>query len=115
LVSVRDLDVDGERRDRFAAIHLDLHPVRVNRDMPTDDGNDLLAQNAQQIGVAARVALVREEDLEALARYRRGAASKEVEQAHAAFRANSLLKMPLFSLGTLMETCSPLRRRAASK
>ena len=60
-------------------------------------------------------ALVRKEDLEPFPGDGCGAASKKTEQAHAAFREKSLLRMPRLSLGTTMATCSPLRRRAASK
>ena len=76
--TVWNLDVDFERRYRFAAIHLDLHLVRLERDVPADHGENLLAQNAEQVGLAARDALVREQDLQAFARYRRGAAAKEI-------------------------------------
>ena len=110
-----NLDVNRECRHGFAAIHFDLHLIGLKRDMSSDYCNYLLAQNAKQIRVAARDALMRKEDLQAFARYRRGTASKEMEQAHAAFRAKSVLKMPLLSLGTTMATCSPLSRRAASK
>ena len=87
-----------------------------NGDVPADDGEDFLAQDAEQVGLVARPALVGEQDLQAFARNRRAAAaSKQFEKAHAAFRPNSLLKMPLVSLGTIIGTTSPLSRRAASK
>ena len=64
----------------------------------------------------ARPALVGEQELQAFARNRRAAAAaKHLEKGHAAFRPNSLLKMPLFSLGTIIGTISPRSRRAASK
>src|SRR5689334_7020052 len=74
-----NLYIDSERRRRFAPIHLDLHLVGLERDVPADDGDDFFAQDTQQIGAATRGALVREQDLQAFARYRRGAASKEAE------------------------------------
>ena len=51
--TVWNLDVDFERRYRFAAIHLDLHLVRLERDVPADHGENLLAQEAEQVGLAA--------------------------------------------------------------
>ena len=83
--------------------------------MAADDRENLLAQNAEQIGLAARAAFVREQDLQAFARHGRGAAAKQIEQVHAAFRPNSLLKMPRLSLGTSIGNFSPMSRRVASK
>jgi len=93
------------------------HPVQPRRDCLDALGySDLSPQEAEEVGLTARrAALVREQDLQAFARYRRGAAAKESEQAHAAFRPNSLLRMPLLSLGTAIASFSPLSRRAASK
>src|SRR5580692_2117245 len=114
--AVRNFDIDFERRHRFAAVELDLHLVGLERHVPADHGEDLLAQYAEQVGLVARPALVGEQELQALARNRRAAAAAEhFEEGHAAFRPNSLLKMPLFSLGTIIGTTSPRNRRAASK
>ena len=65
-------DVDRERRDGAAAVHCDLHLVGIEGDMAGDDRENFLAQHAKQIGLVARLALVSEEDLQALARNRRG-------------------------------------------
>jgi len=67
-VTVRNLDVDCECRHGFASIHLDLHPFGLKRDVSTDYSENLLAQNAQQIWVAARDALVRQQDLQTFTR-----------------------------------------------
>src|SRR5580692_11444164 len=113
---VRYLDIDFERRHRFAAVELDLHLVGLERHVPADHGEDLLAQYAEQVGLVARPAFVGEQELQALARNRRAAAAaKYLEKGHAAFRPNSLLKMPLVSVGTIIGTTSPRSRRAASK
>src|ERR1700746_2104683 len=114
-MSIRYFDVDLERRDQFAAVDLDLDLVGLERDVAADHRENFLAQDAEQIGLAARAAFVREQDLQALARNGRGAAAEQVEELHAAFRPNSLLKRPLLSLGTCMAICSPLSRRVASK
>src|ERR1700733_465740 len=113
---VGNFDIDFERRHRFAAVELDLHLVGLERHMPADHSEDFLAQDAKQVGLVARPALVGEQDLQALARNGRAAAASEYfEEGHAAFRPNSLLKMPLFSVGTIIGTTSPRNRRAASK
>jgi hypothetical protein len=44
--------------------------------MSADYGENLLAQNAQQIGTATGDALMRKQNLQAFARNRRGAATK---------------------------------------
>src|SRR5580704_14170669 len=114
--TVRNFDIDFERRHRFAAIELDLHLVGLERHVPADHGEDFLAQDAEQVGLVARPALVGKQDLQAFARNGRAAAASEYfKKGHAAFRPNSLLKMPLASLGTIMGTTSPRNRRAASK
>src|ERR1700684_813012 len=114
--SVRNLDIDFERRHRLAAVELDLHLVGLEWHVPADHSEDFLAQDAEQVGLVARPTLVGEQDLQAFARNgRAAAASEQFEEGHAAFRPNSLLKMPLFSLGTIIGTTSPRNRRAASK
>jgi hypothetical protein len=114
--AVRNLDIDFQGRYRFAAVELDLHLVGLERHVPADHGEDFLAQYAEQVGLIARPALVGEQDLQAFARNGRAAAASEYfEEGHAAFRPNSLLKMPLFSVGTTIGTTSPRSRRAASK
>src|SRR6202050_3447848 len=112
---VRNLDIDFERRHRLAAVELDLHLVGLERHVPADHREDFLAQYAEQVGLVARHALVGEQDLQAFARNRRAAAAEHLKEGHAAFRPNSLLKMPLVSLGTIIGTTSPRNRRAASK
>ena len=71
--AIWNLDVDGKRRHGAAAVHRDLHLVGIEGDMAGDDREDFFAQHAEQIGLVARLALVGEEDLQALARNRRGA------------------------------------------
>ena len=50
-----------KRRHRPAAIHLDLHLVGLECDVPADDVKDFLAQHAEEIGLAPRAAFVREQ------------------------------------------------------
>ena len=76
---------------------------------------ELRTQNAKQIRLIAFVALMREQDLQPFPRDWRRAAAKPVKEVHAAFRPNSLLKIPRLSLGTCIAMVSPLSRRAASK
>src|ERR1700678_1809559 len=58
---------------------------------------------------------MREQDLEPLARHRRGAPRlEEIEQGHAALRPNTRFKRFFFVPGTSIGTVSPARRRAAS-
>src|SRR5690242_20387416 len=103
-----NFDVDRQRRYGFAAIHLDLNLVRIERDVPADHGENFLAQNAEQVRLMALVALVRQQDLQPFPRNGRGAAAKPVKEVHAAFRPNSLLKIPRLSLGTCIGMVSPL-------
>src|SRR5262249_62223239 len=81
-----------------------------------DRGEDLLPQEAQQIGLAARRALVRQQDLQPLPRHWSGAPAPErVEEAHAALRPNRLSNRRLRSVGMLIGTLSPRSLRAASR
>src|SRR5580700_8933527 len=75
--TVRNFDVDFERRHRFAAIELDLHLVGLEWYVPADHGENFLAQDAEQVGLVARPALVGEQDLQAFARNGRAAAASE--------------------------------------
>ena len=81
--------------------------------MPGNDGENLLAQDAEQVGLAGGPALMREQDLQALARHRRGAPAKEIEHVHAALRPNILSRRP-FSGSERHRVVSPWSRRAAS-
>jgi hypothetical protein len=49
--SVRELDIDGERRRRPATAHLHLDLVRLHHDVAADQRQDFLAQNAREIGI----------------------------------------------------------------
>src|SRR3954468_21088027 len=90
----------------------------------SDQREDLLAQDLDQPGLANGDALMREKNLQPLAsgngrtlrlgNRRRARALEKAKQPHAALRMNSVLKKLFRSLGTLMVTVSPLRRRAAS-
>ena len=70
----RDLDVDLQRRDRAGALQLHRQLFGIEFDMARDGGEQLVAQDREQIARAHRNPLVREQDLEALARHRRRAA-----------------------------------------
>ena len=56
----------------LAPVHPDDDLVRIERDMPRDHGEDLLAQHAQQIGLAAQAAFMRQQNLQPLPRDGRG-------------------------------------------
>src|SRR3954452_16052073 len=94
-----------------------------------DHCQDLLTEDLDEHRSTNHGALMREQDGETVPRRRGGPgwlrtaralgwssaeALKEVKQVHAAFLLNSVPKRLLFSLGTLMASASPLRRRTAS-
>src|SRR5204862_210184 len=111
----REFDVDAERRDALAAIQLDLHLVALDRDVLGDHVQDLFAQGDDQVGPSVLHALVREDQLQALAGDRaRATGFEEGQNTHAALRVNSLLIRDLRSEGIAIGTVSPLRRRTAS-
>src|SRR4051794_17845675 len=113
--SVRYFDVDLERCKGIAAIKLHLNLVWVEIHVFGYHREDFLADDAQQVGLVAGTALVRQQNLQPLTRDRgRAATPQEVEQVHAALRPNSLSNSPLRSLGTFMARVSPRSRRAAS-
>jgi len=79
------------------------------------DGNDLFAQQGDQVGVASHAAFMREQQLQpVLGDRRRARAPEEIDQVHAALRPKNLPKKLLRSFGTTTSSASPLRRRAAS-
>src|ERR1700761_811150 len=115
-LTIWNFNIDCKRRNRLAPVHLDPHLVRIEGNVTADDGENLLAEETEQIGLAARAAFVREQNLQAFPRDRRGGpATEEIEELHAAFRPNSLLRKPWFVVGMTIGICSPLRRLAASK
>src|SRR3954451_12534287 len=94
-----------------------------------DHCQDLLPEDLDERRSTNHGALMREQDGETVPRRRSGpgwlrtartlgwssaAALKEVKQVHAAL-LNSVSKKLFLSLGTLMASVSPLRRRAASR
>src|SRR5215831_13978798 len=110
-----DLDIDLERRDVLAALHLNVDVVALDDHMLGDGHQDLLAQELEQVGLPACHPLVREQDLEPLARnHGRTSRLEPVEDTHAALRPNSMLSRPLRSLGMFIGTSSPRNRAAAS-
>ena len=88
----------------------------IDGDVPAEHLEDLLTQHRDEVDVAAELAFVFQQDLQPLARHRRGAGRpEEVEQLHAALRPNSLLKNPFLSAeGMVSSISSPHSRRAAS-
>ena len=111
----KDFNLDFEGGNGSTAAHLHLHLVGLNCHMARDGGQNLLFQVGNQVGAAERRAFVREQDLQPLARDRRGVVSFERQRpVHAALRPNSLLSSPRLSLGVTMSICLPDRRRAAS-
>ena len=114
-----ELDVDFESRYMLAPLHPDNDLIRIERYVPRDRGEDFRAQPRQQIRLlAAQAALMRQQDLQPLPRDRRGSISAAEDaatnSAHAALRPSSRFIRPLRSVGTVMETVSPISRRAAS-
>src|SRR3954451_3730177 len=79
-----------------------------------DHRENFLAELGNEIGLGALDSLMREQNLKPFACDRRGTASLEEAELHAALRANSLLSSRLFMLGTIIETFSPFKRLAAS-
>src|SRR6266446_3646994 len=112
---VRNFDVDLESRNRITAIHFDLNVVVIDRNVPGDDRQNLLAKNRNQVHLAAGGPFIGEENLQPLSRNRGGSPSPEQsEDTHAALRPNSLSKNPFLSLGIVIGTTSPASRRAAA-
>src|ERR1700722_6842305 len=70
---VGNLDIDRQRRYLDAAFDLDLHAILIDRDMAGHHGENLRAQNPDQIGLANQIALIFEQDLQSFARHRRRA------------------------------------------
>ena len=113
---VRQLDLDLQRGDGIAALHLHLHLVGRDIDMAGDDAEDLLPELGDQIAGSCRDALVLQQDLQPVTGYRRGARRlEEIEDRHAALRPKSLLMKPRRSDGTTMGMISPSSRLAASR
>src|SRR3954463_1042847 len=112
---IRHFDIDFECCECAAPLQLHLNLVGIEIHMLGDDRKYFLADNTKQVGLVASRALVRQQNLQSLARNRRGAATpQEIEQVHAALRPNSLSNRRLRSLGTLMARFSPRSLRAAS-
>ena len=57
------LDIDLEQGDVFAALDLHLHLVDIDGDMLRHHGEHLLPQDRNEIGLTARGALMRQQDL----------------------------------------------------
>src|SRR4051794_11514386 len=112
---VGDLDIDLQDRDLVAAFQPDLDPFGRHVDMLGDHAQDVLAQHGDQPRLAGRAALMRQQDLKALARQRGGAAPGEkLKQPHAALLPNSRVSNGWRALGMVIGTVSPRSRRAAS-
>src|SRR5262249_44678146 len=96
-------------------IHPHTDVVVLDRDVLGDRGQDLLAQECEQIALPARRPFMRQKDLQPLPRHWRGTSAPEkVEDVHAALRPNSLSSRPLRAVGTVIGTGSPMSLRAAS-
>src|SRR5689334_67750 len=61
---VWNFDIDRESRYGFAAVHLDLDLVRIEGDVPADQGENFFAQNSEQVRLMTLVALMRQQDLQ---------------------------------------------------
>ena len=67
----RDLDVDFERRDSAGAVHRDRELLGVDLDVASDGGEQIVAQDRDEIAGPKRDALMCEQDLQSLACDRR--------------------------------------------
>src|ERR1700730_5237933 len=111
---VRDRNFDLQRGEFCAAFHANYDIVLIDGDVLAQRSKDLFAQNADQVGMLVRRALMRQQDLQPLACERsRAPAAERIEQIHAAL-PNSLPMKRLRSPWMLMASSSPFRRRAAS-
>src|SRR5260370_32955689 len=95
-IRVRNLDVDLQHRDAFAAVDFHLDLVGIQGDVLGDSGKDLVPQDGMQIR-AADPTFEMEQHPEPLARDRSRAAT-EKSKPHAALRPNTLFSVPLLSL-----------------
>src|SRR5689334_10055882 len=113
---MRDLDIDLQCGNRCASVDAHAYIVALDCDLTRDSRENLILQDGEQIGLAARDPLVGEQDLQPLPRHGRGAlAAKKMQDVHAALRPNSLPNSGWCSDGMLMGSASPLSRRAASR
>src|SRR5947209_14496613 len=82
---VGHFDIDLQGRHLVAALEPDDDLGRVKRDMPGHDGENFLAQHAEQIGLAAQSAFMGKQDLQPFACDRCGGlvATEKPEQTHA--------------------------------
>jgi hypothetical protein len=87
--------------------------------MTADHSHDFPAQEAQEVGLNAAPSFMLEQNLEAIARNRCRATPvlpvEPFEDAQAALRLKSLPNKFFASLGIVIGTFSPLRRRVASQ
>src|ERR1700731_2174303 len=82
---VRDRNFDLKRGELCAAIHANYDIVLIDSDVLAQRSKDLFAQNADQVGMLVRRALMRQQDLQPLACERsRAPAAERIEQIHAA-------------------------------
>ena len=94
-MSISSVDIVSPRSMR------DAHIVLIDLDVPGDHRHDLLAQQGDEIRLVAVLALIGQQDLQALARHRRAAAALEdVEQGHAALLPSRRSRKPLLSTGS---------------
>jgi len=74
---IRNLDIDLEDRNFIATVHLHANAVRINFDVPADDGQNFFTQDNEKIRGASRGAFISEQYLQAVARHRGGASPFE--------------------------------------
>jgi hypothetical protein len=102
-------------RDALAVLQPDLDLLRSHFDMLGDYAQNFLAQNRNEPRMTGRGPLVREQNLQALAREWGGAPlHQKPKQIHAALLPKSRLNKFCRPLGMVMGTDSPFNRRAAS-
>ena len=84
-------DVDLEHGGHVAPMHRDLDVLRVDGQVLGDGVEHFLVKHRDEIGLIGRFPLMRQKDLQPLARHRRSRAPIEKsEEAHAALRPKSL-------------------------
>ena len=114
----RDLDIDFEHRHRFAAVHLDLHLFGIDLHMLLDHRQDFLAEERDEVRAAGDGAFMREQDLQPIARDRRGRRLPEQSKSWTGScgppREQLCRTSSSCRVGMVRSTVSPARRRAAS-
>src|SRR5262245_20205293 len=113
---IRNFDLEFESGNLITAFHLHGDALGIDFNMPLDRSHEFFSQHEEKVGKAAPGALIGDQNLNTITRYRRRSpAFEQAEKVHAALRPNSLPNKLCFSVGIVIGMSSPVRRRAASK